>query len=260
MDNENEMEIEAGKVVIIGAAESFLASSLIKKLESSDISSIFVKAEIKEIEAHLEETEMVILFMSDELDAMPETIVYLKDIICDRDIGLIVIGDDGQHDSVRKLLPEQSVMEWFQRPLDIDRLVKMTCKYMDENTGEKRKKTILIVDDDITYMRTVYEWIKGRYHVGMAVSGVQAISYLARNKADLILLDYEMPIADGPQVLSMLKSDSETGQIPVVFLTGHGDRDSVLSVVDLKPLDYLLKTIKKEELLEKLDSYFKAMR
>ena len=47
-------------------------------------------------------------------------------------------------------------------------------------------------------MRTVYEWLKGSYHVGMASSGVQAISYLARNKADLVLLDYEMPVANGP--------------------------------------------------------------
>ena len=71
----------------------------------------------------------------------------------------------------------------------------------DENTGEKRKKTILIVDDDITYMRTVYEWLKDSYHIGMAASGVQSISYLDKNKVDLILLEYEMPVANGPQVL-----------------------------------------------------------
>lgn len=69
----------------------------------------------------------------------------------------------------------------------------------------------------------------------MAANGVQAISYPAQNKADLILLDYEMPVADGPQVLSMLKSDAETGQIPVMFLTGHSDRESVMSVIGLKP-------------------------
>jgi len=113
------------------------------------------------------------------------------------------------------------------------------------------------VDDDITYMRTVYEWLKDTYHVGMAGSGIQAISYLAKNQADLVLLDYEMPIADGPQVLSMLKNDSETDQIPVMFLTGHGDRESVMSVVGLKPADYLLKTIDKQGLLDKLEEFFK---
>ncbi len=54
----------------------------------------------------------------------------------------------------------------------------------------------------------------------------------------------------------MLKNDAETGQIPVMFLTGHGDKDSVLSVVGLSPVDYLLKTIDKETLLKKLDDFF----
>ena len=83
-----------------------------------------------------------------------------------------------------------------------------------------------------------------------------AISFLSKNKADLVLLDYEMPIANGPQILQMLKSDSETGQIPVMFLTGHSDRESVLSVVSLAPVDYLLKTIDRKGLLEKLKSFF----
>ena len=127
---------------------------------------------------------------------------------------------------------------------------------MDENTGENRKKTILIVDDDITYMRTVYEWLKEKYHVGMAGNGVQAISFLARNKADLVLLDYEMPVTDGPQVLEMLRADNETKSIPVIFLTGKSDRESVMAVLSLKPEGYFLKSIEREELLNNLKEFF----
>ncbi|MBO4901769.1 MAG: response regulator [Lachnospiraceae bacterium] len=252
--------IEARKVVIISATDSFLAKSLMTKLEGERIPAEFVHADIQEIERFTEEMCMVILFMSEEMEATPETTVYLKDIVQDKELGLILIGDEDQYEQIRKVIPEQFITEWFKRPVDIDRLVKNARTYVDENTGEKRKKTILIVDDDITYMRTVYEWLKGTYHVGMAANGVQAISYLAKNKADLILLDYEMPIANGPQVLSMLKNDSETGQIPVMFLTGHGDKKSVLSVVSLSPVDYLLKTIDKETLLQKLQTFFAGRR
>ena len=152
------------------------------------------------------------------------------------------------------------ILEFFKRPLVMDDLIERVQRYIVDNTGENRKKTVLIVDDDITYMRTVYEWLKDSYHVGMASSGMQAISYLARNKADLVLLDYEMPIASGSQVLEMLKNDSETGHIPVMFLTGHGDKESVLSVVGLKPADYLLKTIDKATLLQKLETFFLKTR
>lgn len=252
--------IEEKKVVIMSVKESFLAKSLITKLSGVGVKAEFSHAEIKEIESRREMMELVILFMSEELEGMPETLVYLKDIIQDKELGLILIGEESEYETVIKTIPEQTVTALFKRPLDIEGLTKKVCDYLDENTGEKRKKTVLIVDDDITYMRTVYEWLKGTYHVGMASNGVQAISYLAKNHADLVLLDYEMPIASGPQVLSMLKNNEDTGQIPVMFLTGHGDKESVLSVIDLKPVDYLLKTIGKDALLEKLDEFFKGTK
>ena len=90
----------------------------------------------------------------------------------------------------------------------------------------------------------------------MANSGLQAIKLLGKNKVDLILLDHEMPVTSGPQVLEMLRSDPETASIPVMFLTSKGDRQSVMAVVALKPEGYFLKGIQKDELLEKLQEYF----
>ena len=249
--------INGKNVVIVSYADGFLAKSLVTKLAGYGIQAVLVHADIKEIEKYYDEMELVVLFMSEELETVPETLVYLKDIILDKDPGLILIGEDSQYGFIKRTIPETAVTDMFKRPLDIDRLVKRISRYLDENTGDRKKKTVLIVDDDITYMRTVYEWLKDTYHVGMASNGVQAISYLAKNKADLILLDYEMPIASGPQVLSMLKNDSDTGNIPVMFLTGHGDRDSVLSVVGLSPVDYLLKTIDRQALLQKLADFFR---
>lgn len=251
-----EIKPETGKVVIISSTDSFLAKSLITKLDSVGINAVFAHADIKEIDQYAEDMELVILFMSEDLESTPEIPVYLKDTVQDKDRGLILIGDVEQYELMKKTITEPAITDWFERPLDIEKLVRRVSTYLDENTGEKRKKTVLIVDDDITYMRTVYEWLKGSYHIGMASNGVQAISYLTKNKADLVLLDYEMPIANGPQVLSMLRSDSETGQIPVMFLTGRGDKDSVLSVVGLSPVDYLLKTIDRDTLLKKLKDFF----
>jgi len=245
-----------GKVLVISAKDSFLALSITKKMKELNITSTLVHTNIKEIADCANDAELLILFLSEELVEMPDVLTYLKDLVQDKELGLIFVGEPAQYELAVRMIPEQIVTEWFKRPIDIERLMKRIGRYIDENTGENRKKTVLLVDDDITYMRTVYEWLKDKYHVGMAANGVQAISYLSKNKVDLILLDYEMPIANGPQVLSMLKNDSETGQIPVMFLTGHGDRDCVLSVVGLSPVDYLLKSIGKEGLLQKLRDFF----
>jgi CheY-like chemotaxis protein len=85
---------------------------------------------------------------------------------------------------------------------------------------------------------------------------MQAITYLVNNRVDLILLDYEMPIVDGPQVLEMLRSESATKDIPVIFLTGVGTRESVTRVMALKPSGYILKTTTREDLRNKLKEFF----
>ena len=254
MGNQNE---KSGRVLIVSETDSFLASSLVSKLNGNGISSFFTHGNIKEIDKHRDVIELIILFMNENIGEMMEFLVYIKDMLRDADRKMILIGGDEEHKTVARMIPEALVLAWFKRPLVMDDLIACVNKYMEENSGENRKKTVLIVDDDITYMRTIYEWLKDSYHVGMASSGVQAISYLARNRADLILLDYEMPVANGPQVLQMLNSDSQMDQIPVMFLTGHADVDSVLSVVSLCPVDYLLKTIDRETLLKKLDDFFR---
>ena len=254
MNNQNSGQ---GKVLIICETESFLANSLVSKLEGNSLKTVLSHGEIKEIDKERGNIELIILFMNEDMEEMTDTLVYLKDLASDCDIKMILIGDEEEHKQACTVIPEIVVLDRFKRPLIMDDLIKTILKYMKENTGENRKKTVLIVDDDITYMRTVYEWLKDKYHVGMATSGVQAITYLARNKADLILLDYEMPVANGPQVLEMLNSDPDTDPIPVMFLTGHADAQSVLSVVSLCPVDYLIKTIDKPALLKKLDDYFK---
>ena len=85
-------------------------------------------------------------------------------------------------------------------------------------------------------------------------AGMQAITFLLKlpesDKVDLILLDYEMPVVDGPQVLQMLRQEPATDSIPVIFLTGNGTKEAVTRVMELKPDGYLLKTTQKEDILK----------
>ena len=256
MANEKKKLSASGNVAIICRSDSFLAKSLLKKMCDIGLDAEFFHTDIREMKEIRENTELFILFLCEEIEEIRESLVYLKDMAGDRDRKIMMIGDQDEYDAVLRIIPETVVLDMFKRPLNMDELIRRSVRYIEENTGENRKKTVLIVDDDITYMRTVFEWLKNDYVVGMASNGVQAISYLARNKADIVLLDYEMPVANGPQVLEMLKTDSETGQIPVMFLTGHGDKKSVMSVVNLQPVDYLLKTIDKKTLLGKLSEFF----
>ena len=100
------------------------------------------------------------------------------------------------------------------------------------------------------------EWLSDKYHVGLANSGMQAILWLARNSVDLILLDYNMPIVSGPLLFEMLKNEEYSKDIPVMFLTGTSDKESIMKVMGQHPAGYMLKDITKEGLLSYVEKFF----
>lgn len=126
-----------------------------------------------------------------------------------------------------------------------------------EQEEKAKKKKILVVDDSMMVRQSMIELLGKDYEVAVVESGVAAIRVITLNRPDLILLDYEMPVCDGKQTLEMLRSEKEFADIPVIFLTGRGDAQSVKNVLDLKPAGYLLKYLNHEEIKRNIDDFFK---
>lgn len=127
-------------------------------------------------------------------------------------------------------------------------------EYLEARKQKKNKKKLLIVDDSRTMRELMRELLREDYEVSMADSGIAAIRALTLSKPDMVLLDYEMPVVDGSQTLQMFRQEKDLSDVPVVFLTGKGDSDSVKKLVSLKPQGYLLKTMKPELLKDKIDA------
>ncbi len=106
-----------------------------------------------------------------------------------------------------------------------------------------RKPIILVVDDDPTNLRYVDEILKHEYKVYLAPSGEQALSFLKNKQPALILLDIEMPVMNGYQVMREIKKNPKWQAIPVIFLTGQEGRDKEQEALDLGAVDYILKPI-----------------
>lgn len=128
-------------------------------------------------------------------------------------------------------------------------------KEMEEsNIGLKKK--ILVVDDSDFMRSRIVKLLEDDYEMLEANSSLTAIKNLASNRPDLIILDYEMPVCDGRQTLEMIRSEKDTADIPVIFLTGRGDRDSIQKVIELKPEKYLLKTMSDDDVKKNIDDFF----
>jgi CheY-like chemotaxis protein len=242
--------------MIISEKESFLVRVLIKKVEDSGTKCVFSPWDINEINKRWEGTFLVTVFMDREVRPGKNVLHFLNDRLEEEGNSMIVVGDPDDIKYVCGNVSKKLIYKTLERPIDNNVFVAAVTEITSKMNSGDFKKSILIVDDDPGYLSLVREWLKDTYKVSMASSGLQAIKWLGKNKADLILLDHEMPVTNGPQVLEMLRSDEETRNIPVIFLTGKNDKNSVMAVVALRPEGYFLKTIGKDELLEKLKEFF----
>lgn len=111
------------------------------------------------------------------------------------------------------------------------------------------RKHILVVDDDVRMLRLIKKYLESDYDVATAVNGRVALKFLETRHTDLILLDYEMPLDDGPSVLGKIRQSSEHKDLPVVFLTGVSSKEKIQEVLQLRPQGYLLKPINRQKLL-----------
>ena len=134
--------------------------------------------------------------------------------------------------------------------------MKEIKKYLEENKAQDKKK-ILVVDDS-GIVREAMKGLLGKdYEVVLASSGVSAIRCMFVDRPDLVLLDYEMPVCNGRQVLEMIRAEEELADTPVIFLTGTYDEESVRKVIALRPAGYLLKTLNPQEIRKNVDAFFR---
>lgn len=134
---------------------------------------------------------------------------------------------------------------------------KYLARNEEEKAASKNKRKILVVDDSNFMLTLMQDLLKNDYEVQTATSGLSAIRSIALNRPDLVLLDYEMPVCKGDQILEMIRADAEFSDIFVIFLTGRTDRQSIKQVLEFKPDGYLSKALETGDIKKEIDNFFK---
>ena len=148
-------------------------------------------------------------------------------------------------------------------PLEAENAMTEVEQYLmkrEQQEAANQKPKILVVDDSLTIREGMKQLLSDDYEVAVASSGVAAIRTISLNPPDLVLLDYEMPICDGRQTLEMLRSETAFEDIPVIFLTGRRDPESMIKVMPLKPAGYLIKSSKPAEIKKEIDLFFEKKK
>jgi CheY-like chemotaxis protein len=112
------------------------------------------------------------------------------------------------------------------------------------------KKRILVVDDDNMNLARTRIILGKEYDVFLADSGIGALEKLRSEKADMVLLDIDMPGMNGIETFERMKEFA--ADVPVIFLTASGLEEDVQNAIKLGAVNYLKKPYRPEELLRRV--------
>ena len=244
------------RVLLIGDMKSFMVTAIANGLERAKFSVERIAPNATAISRIEEPPKIWVFYLDTEINNLTEVLVYCKDTIAQKGLFFYLVGSPDELEEAGRMIPNDLVRAKLQRPLNINDLTTQLYEAVEEGNVAEAKKRILVVDDDPTMTRTIKNLLSSKYTVYMASSGMNAITFLAKNKVDLILLDYEMPVVSGAKVMEMIRSEPETANIPIMFLTGKSDRQTVMEVLALKPVKYLLKSMQPSEWIREVDDFF----
>ncbi len=117
----------------------------------------------------------------------------------------------------------------------------------------KANKTVLMVDDDVEFLKISKIKLSKYFKVLTVDSGKTALDYLTSHRVDIIILDYFMPLYDGKNILNILKHRESTKNIPVVMVTALSQEEVITACGDNQPDAIVTKPVDLEELLGKIN-------
>ena len=125
-----------------------------------------------------------------------------------------------------------------------------------DETNDLSKASILIVDDspENQYVLTLILEQEG-YQVRSAVNGAQALESVKISLPDMILLDIMMPNMSGYEVCEHLKSNDQTRNIPVIFISALSETKKKVEALDIGGVDYITKPFQFEEVIARVRTH-----
>jgi len=118
---------------------------------------------------------------------------------------------------------------------------------------------VLVADDEEDFLKAISIRLKNAgFEYVLVRDGKEMMDKISEDKPDIIVLDVMMPNMDGFEAARMLKSNDETKEIPIIFLTA-GAFDFSEAIDDLASgEDFLLKTVDSDKIIERINLLLKS--
>lgn len=164
-----------------------------------------------------------------------------------KDIPVVMLTRKSDSVNIVKAI-SMGVTDYITKPFEVGFLKKRVTEIL-----QNFKKKILIVDDD----EIIHDILSEHFHrlgyiVSNAKNGKDALRMINKEKPDIVILDYMMPIMDGISVLQKIRSDEETSNISIIMLTVKSQQENILQGLKSGADDYVTKPFDIEELTQRI--------
>ena len=128
-------------------------------------------------------------------------------------------------------------------------------------SGTTVQETILVVDDESSYRMMLRSLLRlNGYAVIEAENGDRGVTVARKEHPDLIILDVNMPILQGPEAIKILKDDPTTADIPIIVVSAREDSNDLLRCFQYGASDYVRKIFRHEELIARIRTHLDVAR
>jgi len=119
---------------------------------------------------------------------------------------------------------------------------------------------LLFIDDDPIFLELMNSAITKEYKVAVALSGQEGMQMAEQLKPDIIFLDIDMPGMDGYETCSLLKSNKQLRNIPIIFISATNEVDDEWKGLNLGAVDYISKPINPQSFHARVDVHIRLQK
>lgn len=142
---------------------------------------------------------------------------------------------------------------YIVKPVSKEELLSKVNEIISLRSNGQDKKTILAVDDDISYLKIIRNSLKDQFNVIMVKDVSMAIDYLKNHVPDVIILDYNLPLLNNEGLVSIIRKNSAFDKTPIITILGIDDKKPDLEP-SAKSDKFLIKPVSKLDLVTTISS------
>ena len=143
-------------------------------------------------------------------------------------------------------------VDFVNKSVKDSKLIESIKNQLDPEKREAHRSKILAVDDSPSLLKAINYILNNQYKVYTLSEPAKIKELLLRIKPDLFILDYNMPVLNGFQLIPIIRSIPEYEKAPIIILTSEGTLDKMLDAQSFGACDFIVKPINEAVLREKI--------